>query len=180
MILPRNLLRHGNAATLDRYVTSASRQRLPLDRPNAGRRVSRFREIPSTSRSYRAAAFCILVHPPICRQRAGAGDARPRYCARFTTLPVNNTLDSEGSIAGPDSWVEGCLISAPLDLAGRNVVVGVDVRQPLSLPREACLDVLRGRDRSGRGHLVRALLRHRRRVQRYGRERRRFCGRLLY
>jgi hypothetical protein len=66
-----------------------------------------------------------------------------------TTLAINDSMAGGATITGPDSWVEGCRLSAPLELAGRNVVVGVDVDEPLRLPREACLDVLRGRDRRG-------------------------------
>ena len=65
------------------------------------------------------------------------------------TLAINNSVSGGATIAGGDSWVEGCRLSAPLELAGWNVVVGVDVDEPLHLPREACLDVLRGRDRRG-------------------------------
>jgi fucokinase len=65
------------------------------------------------------------------------------------TLAINNSMAGGATIAGDDSWVEGCRLRAPLELAGWNVVVGVDVDQPLRLPREACLDVLGGRDRRG-------------------------------
>ena len=65
------------------------------------------------------------------------------------TLSINNSVAGGATITGPDSWVEGCRLRAPLELAGWNVVVGVDVDEPLRLPREACLDVLRGRDRRG-------------------------------
>jgi galactokinase/mevalonate kinase-like predicted kinase len=46
--------------------------------------------------------------------------------------------------------VEGCTLSAPLTLAGENVVVGVDVRAALSLPAGAALDVQSGRSRAGK------------------------------
>jgi fucokinase len=65
-------------------------------------------------------------------------------------LNINNDTRGEGRIAGAKSWVEGCRIQAPLTLGGENVVVGVDIRRPLSLPAGAVLDVLRGRDRSRR------------------------------
>jgi hypothetical protein len=54
-----------------------------------------------------------------------------------------------GAINGGYSWVEGCRLSAGLELSGWNVVVGVDLAEPLALPREACLDVVRGADRHG-------------------------------
>ena len=65
------------------------------------------------------------------------------------TLALNNSMTGGATVTGDDSWVEGCRLRAPLELAGWNVVVGVDVDEPLHLPREACLDVLRGRDRRG-------------------------------
>ncbi len=66
-----------------------------------------------------------------------------------TTLSLNNQAEAGGTIAGADSWVEGCRLSAPLTLGGRNVVTGVDVGEPLWLPRGACLDVVPGRTRAG-------------------------------
>jgi hypothetical protein len=65
------------------------------------------------------------------------------------TLAIDNSLAGGATITGGDSWVEGCRLRVPLELAGWNVVVGVDVDEPLRLPREACLDVLRGQDRRG-------------------------------
>ena len=68
-----------------------------------------------------------------------------------TCLSSNNRLTGDGRILGGDSWVEGCRLAAPLKLAGQNVVVGVDVENPLELPTGACLDVIAGESRSGRG-----------------------------
>jgi fucokinase len=58
------------------------------------------------------------------------------------TLVVNSTLDGSGSVTGARSWIEGCRISAPLRLGGDNVVIGVDIDEPLDLPAGACIDVL--------------------------------------
>jgi fucokinase len=66
-----------------------------------------------------------------------------------TVVRANNLLSDDGCIIGSDSWVEGCRIRAPLDLGGNNVIVGVDVDEPMSIPPQACLDVLRGRNRAG-------------------------------
>ena len=68
-----------------------------------------------------------------------------------TCLSSNNRLTGEGRILGGDSWVEGCRLAAPLKLSGQNVVVGVDVEAPLELPAGACLDVIAGETRAGRG-----------------------------
>jgi galactokinase/mevalonate kinase-like predicted kinase len=64
-------------------------------------------------------------------------------------LDINNEIAEAGSVQGSSSWVEGCRIHAPLTLAGDNVVVGVDLDEPTSLPAGACLDVLAGRDPAG-------------------------------
>jgi hypothetical protein len=72
-----------------------------------------------------------------------------RVCPAHGLLSVNNIVGENASIAGSDSWVEACRISAPLQLAGGNVVVGVDIEAPLALPREACLEVLAGQNRAG-------------------------------
>ena len=66
-----------------------------------------------------------------------------------TILDINNDRQASGAIAGEDAWVEGCRLLAPLRLRGRNVVVGVDVLDPLELPAGACLDVTSGLDRRG-------------------------------
>ena len=66
-----------------------------------------------------------------------------------TWLSMNNRLASPSLIDATNSWIEGCVVDQPLILAGENVVVGIDVREPLRLPFRACLDVLPGHDREG-------------------------------
>ncbi len=66
-------------------------------------------------------------------------------------LDVNNEIAADGAIQGSAAWVEGCRIRAPLTLGGDNLVVGADIEEPLSLPAGACLDVIGGRDESGKG-----------------------------
>ena len=65
-------------------------------------------------------------------------------------LDINNEIAAEGLVQGSASWVEGCRIRSPLTLGGNNVVVGVDLDEPVSLPAGACLDTIAGRDASGR------------------------------
>jgi galactokinase/mevalonate kinase-like predicted kinase len=67
-----------------------------------------------------------------------------------TRLCMNVESGAGGRISGSHVWVEGCRIHAPLDLGGDNVVVGVDIAEPLALPAGACLDIVSGRDRQGR------------------------------
>ncbi|HEX2695760.1 MAG TPA: L-fucokinase, partial [Acidobacteriota bacterium] len=65
-------------------------------------------------------------------------------------LAMNNEVSGNGRIRGRNSWVEGCRVRAVLGLGGENAVTGADILSPLSLPRNAVLDVLEGRDRKGR------------------------------
>jgi galactokinase/mevalonate kinase-like predicted kinase len=65
-------------------------------------------------------------------------------------LDINNEIAAAGAIQGSAGWVEGCRIGAPLTLNGSNVVVGIGVEEPLSLPAGACLDVIGGRDERNR------------------------------
>ena len=77
--------------------------------------------------------------------------ARDRgQAAAGEVLNINTSVSKAGGIAGSHAWVEGCDVRAPLTLAGQNVLVGVDVDEPLSLPVGACIDVLRGATRNGR------------------------------
>ena len=71
-------------------------------------------------------------------------------------LDVNNELIGRGAVHGSASWIEGCRIRSPLTLGGNNVVVGIDVDEPLSLPAGMCLDLIPGHDsRGGRVWFVR-------------------------
>ena len=76
---------------------------------------------------------------------AGERGGRPSS----TLLLVNSKVSGQGRVAGSNAWLEGCRIAAPIELAGQNAVIGVDVDAPLKLPPEACLDVLRGRGSDG-------------------------------
>ncbi len=62
-------------------------------------------------------------------------------------LSINNDHIERGQLIGANSWVEGCRVIAPLTLDGENVVVGIDVETPLSIPPRSVVDVVKGRDR---------------------------------
>ncbi len=66
-----------------------------------------------------------------------------------TCVEVNTHVQDRGQVSGIDAWVEGCRVRSALTMPGENVVVGVDVDAPLTLPRGACLDIMPGRDRHG-------------------------------
>ncbi|MHC4983561.1 MAG: fucose pyrophosphorylase domain-containing protein [Planctomycetota bacterium] len=65
-------------------------------------------------------------------------------------VSINNAVTDRGLIDGENAWVEGCALEAKLSLGGGNVVVGADVDRPVSLPDQACLDIVRGHSRDGR------------------------------
>lgn len=65
-------------------------------------------------------------------------------------LSINNDISGEGQIVGANSWVEGCRIQSPLALGGENIVIGIDVEAPLSIPAQSVVDVLKGKDGAGR------------------------------
>jgi fucokinase len=66
-----------------------------------------------------------------------------------TFLDVNNSINDDGVIRGSACWVEGCRINSSLNLGGENVLAGADIDEPISLPRNACLDVIKGRNNQG-------------------------------
>ncbi|MBN2308514.1 MAG: hypothetical protein JXR94_06055 [Candidatus Hydrogenedentes bacterium] len=70
------------------------------------------------------------------------GGASAREC-----IAINNDIANGGRLVGADAWVEGCRVRDELQLPGGNVVAGLDVDAPLSLPRDACLDVIPGTGR---------------------------------
>jgi galactokinase/mevalonate kinase-like predicted kinase len=65
-------------------------------------------------------------------------------------LDINNDISEDGAVTGKSSWVEGCRVNSSITLGGENVVVGVDVDEPINLPAGACLDVIKGRSTEGR------------------------------
>lgn len=64
-------------------------------------------------------------------------------------LALNTKLTGQGKISGANSWVEGCTLTASLHLSGMNVVVGADISTPITLPPNACLDIVPGYNRLG-------------------------------
>lgn len=70
--------------------------------------------------------------------------------AKAASVLVNSMASPGGSIHGAPSWVEGCRIAAPLTLGGDNVVIGLDVEAPVSLPHGGSIDLLEGAGRGGR------------------------------
>jgi len=100
---------------------------------------------------------CAFLHFGTTQQLISSGLAmQARPTPADTILSLNNRISTTGSITGSYAWVEGCRIAAPLTVPRQNVVVGVDITQPLALPPNACLDIVPGRNRAGEPvHFVR-------------------------
>jgi fucokinase len=64
-------------------------------------------------------------------------------------LSVNSILANDELIQAHKTWIEGCSINSPIDLAGENALVGVDIDESIALPERACVDVLKGRSSTG-------------------------------
>jgi hypothetical protein len=96
---------------------------------------------------------CTFLHFGTTRQLVESGVSLIEYDGGTVPdnelLCVNVEMRTGGAVSGRNSWVESCCVSAPLELAGDNVVVGVEMDQPLALPERACLDVLPGTSRDG-------------------------------
>ncbi len=98
--------------------------------------------------------FCEFLHFGTSSQITQSGLALLRNDAGVsvldTCLTINNEIGDSGRIEGKNSWVESCIVSARLALAGANVVSGVNVDKPLELPEGMCLDCTAGNDNHGR------------------------------
>ncbi len=132
----------GASATLEHYIESAQAS-------GSKWTVEEFAEVFAALNSIpvnvRVVPSCRFLHFGSTGQLIPSGTA----LAGVSRLAVNSEIGEGGSIEGESYWVEGCSIHAPVRLAGRNVVIGVDVEAPLDLPEAACLDVLEGANRKG-------------------------------
>jgi fucokinase len=92
---------------------------------------------------------CRFLHFGSTRQLAESGIAMLTRAhgavPESTCLSLNNQVGGNGRIEGSECWVEGCRVTAPVTLGGRNVLIGADAGLPLSLPAGAALDVVEGR-----------------------------------
>jgi len=140
----------GSAATLDHYLESvhASGSRW---KPHALSRV--FPELNRIPLHLQLVPACRFLHFGSTRQLIESGLALVAEdsgeAPSSTVLVVNSAVAHPARVRGRDSWLEACNIAADVRLAGHNVLVGVDLSAPLSLPSGACLEVLAGRDRTG-------------------------------
>jgi len=142
----------GTDATLAHYVRSARSSGSTLDEPLLAGLFAELHPIPLHLQVLEGFSF---LHFGSTSQLISSGlELIARDCGAppvNTVLAIDNDIQAGGRIEGREAWVEGCRLRAPLDLARRNVVVGVDVLDSLELPAGACLDISSGLDRNGRG-----------------------------
>ncbi|MHB1033104.1 MAG: fucose pyrophosphorylase domain-containing protein [Pirellulales bacterium] len=140
----------GREATEEQLVAGARAAGSAWDEPALRRLFGRLNSIPFF---VQVLPRCDFLHFGTTREliasgrellRQAGGDASGK-----TVLSINNAMLPGGLVGGESSWLEGCRVGAPVELAGRNVVVGADIDEPLVLPEEACLDTLAGRNRRG-------------------------------
>jgi len=97
---------------------------------------------------------CVFLHFGTLRQLMASGADLISLDRGVSNLHAPIILNSEigpgGAVIGKDAWIEGCRILKALSLGGENIVAGIDVERPLTLPEKACLDVLEGKDGRGR------------------------------
>lgn len=141
----------GTEVTLERYVQSLRKSGSHWDEALLGRLFAALRSVPFR---VRLLPRCDFLHFGASRQIISSGYALLQQdlgvASLVAPLNIGNEIAPGGQLAGANAWVEGCRIRARVDLGGENVLTGVDVDEPLALPRRACLDVLAGKDRAGR------------------------------
>ena len=141
----------GDRATAEQYVRSAQSSGSTWPDPLLR---SVFDALRTVRFSVQVLPHCEFLHFGTTRQlitsglallRADRGVSRLQAC-----LKIGNEAADDASISGANAWVEGCRVRAPLELAGRNVLIGADVERSTALPPGACMDLLAGDGRDAR------------------------------
>jgi fucokinase len=141
----------GTDSTFAEYLRTVRTSGSRLDEPILAKLFDQIRSIPFHLQVLRQCGF---LHFGTTAQLISSGLALVRHdtgaAPSGDILAIGSAIHPGGSIHGAEAWVEGCRLDAPLSLAGRNVVVGVDVSQPFHLPAGGCLDLNPGVDRQRR------------------------------
>jgi hypothetical protein len=140
----------GTDATFADYLGGVRSSGSKLDEPVLARLFDELHAIPF---HVQMLSRCSFLHFGSTRQLTESGLELVRHDTGAepagTILDICTATYEGGVIDGTDAWIEGCCLRAPLSLAGRNVLVGVDVVEPFELPFGACLDLSPGTDRAG-------------------------------
>jgi fucokinase len=140
----------GTASNMEHYLHAVRGSGSKQDESVLSGLFESLRKIPANLQMLRHFTF---LHFGTTRQLIASGISLSTHDNKAvpatTVLGLNNDIQQDGSITGNHAWVEGCRIAAPLKLTRDNVVVGIEISAPLSLPEGACLDVSQGVDRLG-------------------------------
>jgi len=138
----------GTNTTFEQYADNVRASGSTLDRPLLAEWFAFLRHIPF---NLDILPRCEFLHFGTTRQLITSGIAllaedsgKPAQ----TSLILNSDIQSE--ITADHAWVEGCSVRGTLTLEGFNAIVGVDVVEPLSLPKGVCLDISAGISRNGK------------------------------
>jgi len=138
----------GTEANLTHYIRSVRQSGSTWDEPLLAQLFELIRDIPFHAN---VVPQCEFLHFGTSRQIISSGNILIQNdlgsTSLRTCLSINNEITEHGQMMGANAWVEGCSIHSKLMLGGENIVVGVDVDSPLSLPAQMCLDVIQGHDR---------------------------------
>ncbi|NQT03249.1 MAG: hypothetical protein HQ580_14575, partial [Planctomycetes bacterium] len=141
----------GSEANSAQYIKSVQQSGSLWDSALLGRLFESLRSIPF---GVNVLPRCEFLHFGTSRQVISSGNILMQRdigsTSLNTCLSINNEIIDGGEIAGTNAWVEGCKISSRLTLGGENVIVGLDVDEPISVPSQMCFDVIPGRDRNGK------------------------------
>ena len=141
----------GAEVTSKRYIKSVQQSGSPWNKALLSRLFESLSNIPFY---VNVLPRCEFLHFGTSRQVISSGNILMQKdigsTSLNTCLSINNEISDDGQIVGTNAWVEGCKICSRLTLGGENVIVGLDVDEPLSLPSQMCFDVVPGRDRNGK------------------------------
>ncbi|MBN2315263.1 MAG: hypothetical protein JXM79_15135 [Sedimentisphaerales bacterium] len=139
----------GAETHLTHYIRSVQQSGSTWDEPLLAQLFKLLRDIPFHAN---VVPQCEFLHFGTSRQIISSGNILTQNdlgsTSLRTCLSINNDVTDSGRVMGTKAWVEGCNILSTLTLGGENIVVGVDVDKPLSLPAQMSLDVIQGRDRN--------------------------------
>ncbi|MCP4608356.1 MAG: hypothetical protein GY845_06545 [Planctomycetes bacterium] len=141
----------GTDANSAQYIKSVQQSGSPWESTSLDRLFESLSSIPF---NVNVLPRCEFLHFGTSRQVISSGNILMQRdigsTSLNTCLSINNEIIDGGEIAGTNAWVEGCKISSRLTLGGENVVVGLDVDEPVSVPSQMCFDVIPGLDRDGK------------------------------
>lgn len=138
----------GTGADLDYYIRSVQQAGSTWDEGLLAKLFASLREIPF---HVDVVSQCEFLHFGTSQQIISSGNRLIQNdlgsTSLTTCLSISNDMAVGGQVIGANAWVEGCRVDSTLRLSGENIIVGVDIDEPLSLPAQMCLDVIEGHDR---------------------------------